>query len=48
VSQALASMSDAEADHAVERLRRVLTEHYSDERGIAFDSRTWLITGRRR
>jgi SAM-dependent methyltransferase len=48
VSQALASMSEAEAASAVERLRRLLAEHYSDERGIALDSRSWLITGRRR
>jgi SAM-dependent methyltransferase len=44
---ALASMSDAEADRAVERLRETLVAHYSDDRGIALDSRSWLITARR-
>jgi SAM-dependent methyltransferase len=48
VSAALASMSDAEAAGAVERLRRLLAEHCSDARGIALDARSWLITGRRR
>ena len=45
---ALASMSDEEAARAVERLRRTLAEHYGDDRGIALDSRSWLITARRR
>jgi hypothetical protein len=48
VAAALASMSEDEADRAVERLRRLLAEHDSEERGIALDSRSWLITGRRR
>jgi SAM-dependent methyltransferase len=47
VSAALASMSDGEAAHAVERLRATLAAHYSDERGVALDSRSWLITARR-
>ncbi len=45
---ALASLSDGEADRAVERLREMLAGHYSDERGVALDSRSWLITARRR
>ncbi|HKH13104.1 MAG TPA: hypothetical protein VKA47_00440, partial [Solirubrobacterales bacterium] len=47
-SAALASLSDAEATHTVERLRETLAAHYSDERGVALDSRSWLITARRR
>ena len=44
---ALASLSDSEAARAVERLRETLAAHYSDERGVALDSRSWLITARR-
>jgi SAM-dependent methyltransferase len=44
---ALASLSDGEAAHTVERLRATLAAHYSDERGVALDSRSWLITARR-
>ena len=47
-SAALASLSDAEATHTVERLRETLASHYSDERGVVLDSRSWLITARRR
>jgi len=47
-SAALASLSDAEAARTVERLREMLAAHYSDERGVALDSRSWLITARRR
>jgi SAM-dependent methyltransferase len=47
VSATLASMSEGEAAHAVERLRATLAAHYSDERGVALDSRSWLITARR-
>ena len=45
---ALASLSDAEAARTVERLRETLAAHYSYERGVALDSRSWLITARRR
>jgi SAM-dependent methyltransferase len=45
-SAALASLSDAEAARTVERLREMLAEHYSDERGVVLDSRSWLITAR--
>jgi SAM-dependent methyltransferase len=45
---ALESLSDGEAGRAVERLREMLAAHYSDERGVALDSRSWLITARRR
>ena len=46
-SAALASLSD-EAARTVERLRETLAAHYSDERGVVLDSRSWLITARRR
>jgi hypothetical protein len=45
---ALASLSDGEAARAVGRLRETLAAHHSDERGVVFDSRSWLITARRR
>ena len=48
VSAALASLSDGEAARTVDRLRDTLAAHYSDERGLIFDSRSWLITARRR
>jgi hypothetical protein len=47
-SAALASLSDGEAARTVERLREMLAAHYSDERGVVLDSRSWLITARRR
>ncbi len=47
-SAALASLTEGEAARTVERLRETLAAHCSDERGVAFDSRSWLITARRR
>jgi SAM-dependent methyltransferase len=47
-SAALASLNDDEAAGAVERLRRMLAAHYTTERGVALDSRSWLITAKRR
>ena len=47
-SVALASLSDGAAARTVERLRETLAAHYSDERGVVLDSRSWLITARRR
>jgi SAM-dependent methyltransferase len=44
---ALASLSDGEAARAVERLREMLAAHRTDARGVALDSRSWLITARR-
>ncbi len=44
---ALAGLSDGEAARTVERLRETLAAHYSDERGVVLDSRSWLITARR-
>jgi SAM-dependent methyltransferase len=46
-SAALATLSDDEAARTVERLREMLAAHYSDERGVVLDSRSWLITARR-
>jgi SAM-dependent methyltransferase len=45
---ALARLSDGEAARTVEHLREMLAEHHSDERGVVLDSRSWLITARRR
>jgi SAM-dependent methyltransferase len=45
---ALASLSDGAAARTVERLRGTLAAHYSEQRGVALDSRSWLITARRR
>ncbi|MFL5909113.1 MAG: class I SAM-dependent methyltransferase [Gaiellaceae bacterium] len=45
---ALATLDDAGAARTVERLRETLAAHYSDERGVVLDSRSWLITARRR
>ena len=44
MSAALASLSDGEAARTVDRLRDTLAAHYSDERGLIFDSRSLLIT----
>lgn len=46
-SAALAILDADETRRAVERLRAVLAAHYSDEHGVTFDSRSWLITARR-
>jgi SAM-dependent methyltransferase len=45
---ALATLSDDAAARTVARLRTMLAAHYSDEQGVALDSRSWLITARRR
>jgi SAM-dependent methyltransferase len=47
VSAALAGMSHDDAAQAVNRLRETLEAHYGDDQGVAFDSRSWLITARR-
>ena len=46
-SAALAGLSDGEAARTVERLRETLAAHYTEERGVVLDSRSWLITARR-
>jgi SAM-dependent methyltransferase len=47
-SAALATLSEGEAARTVERLREMLAAHDSHEHGVALDSRSWLITARRR
>jgi SAM-dependent methyltransferase len=47
-SAALASLSDAEAARTAERLRETLAAHHSHKHGVILDSRSWLITARRR
>ena len=47
-SAALASLSDREAARTVERLRETLAAHYNDAHGVVLDSRSWLVTARRR
>ena len=47
-SAALAGLSEGAAARTVERLRATLAAHHSDERGVVLDSRSWLITARRR
>src|SRR5215207_5989048 len=47
-STALANLSDDEAARTVERLRETLAAHYIEGRGVVLDSRSWLITARRR
>ena len=46
-SAALATLSDGEAARTVERLRETLAAHYTAERGVVLDARSWLITARR-
>jgi SAM-dependent methyltransferase len=47
VSGALACMPAAEAAAAVGRLRSMLVAHHDAARGVALDSRSWLIAARR-
>jgi SAM-dependent methyltransferase len=47
-SAALTSLSDGGAARVVERLRTTLAAHWSVERGVVFDARSWLVTARRR
>lgn len=47
VTAALEGMSRDYAAHAVDRLRHTLEDHYDDDHGVAFDSRSWLIAARR-
>jgi SAM-dependent methyltransferase len=44
---ALGRLSDAEATRTVERLRELLAAHHTGDRGVVFDSRSWLITASR-
>ena len=47
-TEALARMSDADAALTVERVRAMLAAHRTEELGVALDSRSWLVTARRR
>src|SRR4051794_7527040 len=47
VSAELADMSRNDAAHAVDRLRQTLEDPYDDDQGVAFDSRSWLVTPQR-
>jgi SAM-dependent methyltransferase len=44
----LAGQSDEEAARTGERLREMLETSYTDERGAALDSRSWLVTASRK
>jgi SAM-dependent methyltransferase len=44
VSATLARLDGADRDHALDRLRDTLAAHHSEDRGVLFDSRAWLIT----
>jgi SAM-dependent methyltransferase len=44
VSDALAAMSTDDAADTVDRLRATMEAHYRDGQGVAFDSRSWLIS----
>jgi SAM-dependent methyltransferase len=45
--EALATMSPDDADRALERLRELMDAHHTPDDGVVFDSRAWIITGRR-
>lgn len=45
---ALAELDSDQTKRAIDRLRGVLAAHYSDQHGVVFDSRSWLITAYRR
>jgi len=47
-SDALACLSAADGARALERLRDTLAAHQDGRHGVVFDSRAWIITGRRR
>ena len=45
---ALATLNPDQAAQTVARLRDMLAAHYSEEGGVRLDSRSWLVTARRR
>jgi SAM-dependent methyltransferase len=47
VSAALAGMNTDYAAQVMDRLRETLETHNGDDQGVAFDSRSWLITAGR-
>ena len=48
VSESLSRFDPDARDRALERLRDVLAAHRRRDRGVAFDSRAWLVTARPR
>jgi SAM-dependent methyltransferase len=48
VSSALATMGGGEAARTLDRVRATLEARYDEERGVVLDSRSWLVTARRR
>jgi SAM-dependent methyltransferase len=44
VSAALGAMSHEAAAQAMDQLRETIEAHYAGDQGVAFDSRSWLIT----
>jgi ubiquinone/menaquinone biosynthesis C-methylase UbiE len=44
---ALAALSADDAERALERLRELLEAHRTPDAGVAFDSRAWIVSGRR-
>jgi SAM-dependent methyltransferase len=48
VADALSNLDPDARDRALERLRDVLDAHRHGDRGVAFDSRAWLVTARPR
>jgi hypothetical protein len=48
VSESLSRLDPDARDRALERLRDVLAAHRRGERGVAFDSRAWLVSARPR
>jgi SAM-dependent methyltransferase len=47
-SAALALLDDREAARTVERLRAMLAAHFTEDRGVVLDARSWLVTSVRR
>jgi SAM-dependent methyltransferase len=45
---ALAAMSPEDAERTLARLRALMDDHCTAEHGVAFDSRAWIVTARRR
>jgi SAM-dependent methyltransferase len=48
VADVLSSLDPGAREHALQRLREVLDAHRHRDRGVAFDSRAWLVTARPR
>jgi ubiquinone/menaquinone biosynthesis C-methylase UbiE len=44
---ALDRLEPAARDRALERLRTTIADHQTDDRGVVFDGRTWIVSARR-